>query len=639
MADRSGMTLRQHIRRPGGWVVAILIAGVLFVALNAALRPVSGLRLDLTEARLYTLADGTRRILTGLETPVELTLYLSPELPQEAPAYGPFAQRVRDLLSEMAEEAGGEMTLETVEVTPFSPQEDAAVEAGLQGIRLSAEGDKYYFGLLARTAPEDPDAETFRVALPVFQLERERFLEYDVAKMLHRLQNPRKPVVGVVSNAEVFGNFQQRIQGREPEPWAIVPHMRDFFQVERMWRRDDFRRVTPDVLAVIHPTNLNDRMLYEIDQYLLQGGKALFFIDPWHETAVQGSRMGGMLAVDTESDFETILNRWGVDIPKGHVVGDRTMGRRVNVGSDADPTIAPYVGWLEPKPVNLNPTHPLTQDVNSMLIPTPGEIVVADGSPIEMEPLVRSSPEAMRIDTEKLAPPDALRLLEDYAPLGEPLPIAARLTGRVGSAFPEGNPFPDYERPAHLAESATPLDVILVADADMLVDRYWVREQQGQGGSSYVPVTDNGAFLVNALDYLAGSEALISLRSRGTGKRPFEVIHDIRRAAEQEYRTKERRLREEMTAIEEKLGQIRAGEAGPELLEGRSPAEAVDAFTARLIETRRQLRDVTFNLRQEVEALKARIEFLNIAAIPLALTALALLLALVRWRLRRRAAG
>ncbi len=630
-------TIRQQIRRPGGWIVAILVAAVLFVALNAALRPVGGIRLDLTEERLFTLSDGTREMLADLETPVELTLYLSPDLPQEAPAYGPFAQRVRDLLAELSEEAGGTVTLERVEVTPFSPQEDAAVEAGLRGLRLSADGDKYYFGLLARTAPADPEAETFRVALPLFQPERARFLEYDVAKMIHRLQNPEKPVVGVVSGTEVFGNFQQRLQGGNPEPWAIIPHMQDFFQVERLWQRKDFRRVEPDVLAIIHPSGLNERMLYEIDQYLMEGGKALLFLDPWHETAIQGSRMGGLLAVDTESDFEPFLSHWGLEIPKGHVVGDRTMGRRVNVGTDEDPTVAPYVGWLEPKPMHLNPTHPLTQDVNAMLIPTPGEIRLSEDSPLTMEPLIRTSPEAMRIDTDKLAPPDALTLLDEYEPLGEPLVIGARLTGRTRSAFPEGNPDPDHERPAHLAESGEPLDLILIADSDMLVDRYWVREQPTQdGGSTFVPVTDNGAFLVNALDYLSGSDALISLRSRGTGKRPFDVIHDIRREAEQEFRTRERRLREEMAALEEKLGQVRDGAAGPEILEGRSPAAAVDAFTAELVETRKALRAVTFKLRERVERLEARIEFLNIAAIPLALTAFALVLGLVRLRLRRR---
>lgn len=639
MADATRYTLRQQIRRPGGWIVAILIAGAAFVALTALLRPVSGVKIDLTEDRLYTLSDGTVELLSTLETPVDLTLYLSPELPQEAPVYGPFAQRVRDLLSEMTEEADGRLSLETVEVTPFSPAEDEAVDAGLQGLRLSADGDKYYFGLVVRTAPDDPDAEVFKVALPVFQLERERFLEYDVAKMIHRVLNPDQPVVGVVSGSEVFGSFQERLAGGQPKPWAIIPHTRDFFQVERMWRRDDFRRVTPDVLLILHPANLNDRMLYEIDQYLLTGGKALLFIDPWHETAVQGSRMGGMLAVETESDFERILDNWGVEIPAGEVIGDRTMGRRVNVGTDADPTIAPYVAWLEPKPINLNPTHPLTQDVNGMLIPTPGEIRLTEDSPLALEPLIRTSEQAQRIDTDALAPPDALALLEGYEPSGERFTLAGRLTGRAPTAFPDGAPDPDYERPAHVAEAATGLDVILVADADMLVDRYWVRERPGPNGPTFVPVTDNGAFLVNALDYLAGSDELISLRSRGTGQRPFDVIHDLRRAAEEEFRTKERRLREEMAALEEKLGQIRSGEAGPEILEGRSPAEAVEAFTDRLLETRRELRRVTFQLREEVERLQARVEFLNIASIPLALTLFALVLAFVRARLRRRPAA
>lgn len=635
--------LRRWVRGPGGWIAAIAAAAVLFVALNAGLRPVSGVRLDLTEQKLYTVSDGTERILADIEDPVEITFYLSADLTQRLPAFGPYVQRVRDLLNEMANRAGGKLRLETVDPEPFSPQEDAAVDAGLKGTQATANGDKLYFGLVARTAPEDPEAESYNITLPFFQLERRHLLEYDIAKLIHRLGNPERPTVGVVSGSEVFGNFQERLSGGDPEPWAIIPHASDFFQVERVWDVKHFRQHDFDVLAIIHPANLNDEMLYEIDQFLLRGGKALMFIDPWHETAVQGSRMDGMLAVDTASEFDRILGHWGVTIPQGEVVADRTIGRRINAGTEDDPLTLPYIAWLEPGPINLNPAHPLTQDVNGMLIPTPGSIALAGDSPLTMEPLIRTSAEAMRLSTKQLAPPDPVALMEAYEPGGERLPIAARLTGRVASLFPDGAPSRREGRPPHVAESQVPLDVILMADADMLVDRYWVRRRQAQGGGGgggdqvFVPWTDNGAFLVNALDYLAGSDALISLRSRGTGQRPFTVINDLRRAAEERYRARERRLREEMTALEEKLGRVRAGEAGPEILEGRSPAAAVEAFTDRLIETRRSLRAVTHDLRKDIERLRARVEFANIGLIPLLLTLFALTLWAIRLRLRRRA--
>ena len=180
--------IKQVLNRKGGWVIGIVVIVVLFVALNAGLSGLTGMRLDLTEDRLYTLSDGTQRILDKMTEPVTFDLYVSQRLVKEVAVYGNYAGRVRDVVNEFAANSNGKLTVAEQDPEPFSETEDAAVGVGVTGVPLDASGEKVYFGLAARVADRT-------AVIGFFQPQREAFLEYDLARMLEGLTNPKKPVM------------------------------------------------------------------------------------------------------------------------------------------------------------------------------------------------------------------------------------------------------------------------------------------------------------------------------------------------------------------------------------------------------------------------------------------------------------
>lgn len=640
--------------RKGGALIAIAGAVAIFVAVNVGLRPVGGLRLDLTEDKLFTLSEGTGRLLDNLERPVTLTYYYSHLLGERAPVFGTAAARVRDLLAAFDRRAGQNVTVVEVDPEPFSETEDDAVEAGIQPIALGAgNADSVYFGLVGRMDGGNGDDAPREAAIPFFQQERAGFLEYDLAKLVAGLARPERPKIGIVTSVDFFG--VGATMGRGEPAWAALDHLREGFDVAAIESPETLRDEAPDALLILHPGPLEDPMLYAIDQYLLAGGNAVIFLDQQFESAYAGQGMAPTGPVSIESGLSPILEAWGVEIAEEKIAADRRIGRVVNAGTGSDVVPAPYVGWLDIGREQLNAEDPVTAQLNQMLVPTASRITLAEGSPMTLDPLIRTTEEAALLDRESFGrEPDILELLQSVTPdPSAPFVIAGRLRGSVPTAFPDGAPKDELVEPEtaegaddgaavpsvdaaaadptlpgagvpHLSESAESLNVILVADADMLADRYWVQRRDFFGQPVYVPHSDNGAFLVNTLDTLAGSDYLIGLRSRGTGERPFTVIDDLERRAEAQFREEERSLRVKLEELQKNLDQARE--------DGSAEAAALEEVTAELLETRRRLREVNRALRAEIDDLESRFTLVNIGLMPILVILVALF---ASWRRRQ----
>lgn len=652
------MTGRKNI----GWIGVFVLAVLVFIGVNTGIHYVGNARLDLTEEKLFTLSDGTRSILKSLDKPVHLEFYYSTSLGKEIPGYAVFASRVRDLLEEYKAVAGDKLIIDTFDPEPFSETEDQAVEAGMQGVPLDQTGDEVYFGLVGFASSEREEGS----AIPFFQTERGNFLEYDITKLIYRVANPELPVVGVISNKPVFGDPMAQMRGGSSDPWTIVTQMQDFFDVRYVYDAKTLLEDTPDILLIIHPNDIAPDFAYAIDQHLLRGGRAAIFYDPWNETAANTPARGPGGA-PVESSFQPFFDTWGVHVTEETVVGDRGSAQMVNAGDGSNFVPVPYVVWVKPTASQLNKDDAILSSINNLLIPSAGTIVVSDDSQLSVQPMIESTTDATLIPIQRLATPDPTGLLEDYAPTGETYMLAARLSGSVSTAFPDGPPPPPepeaveepdtgsdqadtedtaqaepepepVERPAflpHLSASEAPMNVVLVADADMLEDRFWVRVQNFFGQRVAVPQADNGAFLVNALDNLHGSTDLLSLRSRGTGNRPFVAVDALRKQAETDYRAEERALQKKMTETEEKLSNLQsgAGADGAALDTAETDAE-IEQFTRELIDTRRKLREVNLSLRRDIEALQDRIQLINIGLMPVLVCVFAI--ALGYFRARRR---
>ena len=606
-------------------VAGIVLAVVLFVALNIfgnlSLR---SLRLDLTEHHQFTLSKGTEQLLAGVKEPITLRLYVSRALRDSNPFLGSYADRVHDLLRTYAEESGGRIVVEYIDPEQFSPEEDRAVGFGLQPVALEGGASSGYFGIAGTNSTDDVDV------LPVLSPEREAFLEYDLTRMVNNLANPNKPVVALLSSLPLNADPALQYQ-----PWQVMQELRQSFDVRVM--EGDIDRIADDVgvLMLVHPQGLSEKTQYVIDQFVLRGGKALVFVDPHSEAqALREQQQPGMPA-DTSSNLDRLLPAWGVDYSPDSVVGDPQTARQVSMQNAARNQVVDYLPWLSLDRGHLADGEVVTAELNRVNLGTAGALAPHEGATTTFTPLIHSSGNAMASPADKVRLyPDPFALLRDYQSGGKELVMAARVSGPLKSAFGDAAPSGVETGTAHLKESAQPAQIIVVADTDLLDDRNWLSTM---GQQVAVPVADNANLVANALDYLVGSEALMSLRGREVTVRPFTKVAEIRRAAESQYRAKEQELLKRLDELQGKLSSLNVSEGDDASLLTDAQRQEIDGFRSQLLDTRRELRDVQLALRQDIERLRDRTRLVNIALVPLLVAAAALGMALVRRvRYRRR---
>ena len=615
-------------------LTGIILAAILFLSVNIiSAVQFTGMRLDLTENRLFTLSDGTLNVLRDLNEPVTLKLYYSESLSKDAPEIRTHATRVQNMLNEYVNLARGNVRLEIIDPEPFSENEDRATSDGLQGVPLGQSGTIFYFGLVGENMTDD------REVIEFLQPSRAKFLEYDLTRLVYALSSPSKPKVAIVSTFPLEfgpGGIQAAMQGRS-QPYAIMEALEEFFDVQVM--RNSFTTIPEDTdaLVVLHAKTLDEVQLYAIDQFIVRGGKAMVFADPFSETGAALPPPPGQPPnpLDLHSSrLPQLLAKWGVRIPEGKIVIDREIATRVNIGRGRRQLID-YVAWLNTRDGNHNTDDIATSDIERLQLGSVGHIERAEGSVMAVTPLVMSSTQSMEIDATKIRfRPDPEGLIAGFEASGRQFVLAARLKGVVDSAFTQAPK--EAEKPGDfVAKGDKAANIILVADADMLADQFWAQRVQALGQSVIQPTSSNAIFLINGLENLAGSSDLVSLRSRGAGDRPFVVVENLRRTAEQKFLAKEKELTQSLEETERKLAdlQSKAGESGGQLLSEEETA-AIDSFQEQAIDIRKQLRAVQHGLRQDIDDLETRLKVMNIAAVPAAVFVIAIILALFRRRRR-----
>ena len=624
---------------------SIALGIVLFFAVNIFSDVwFSSARLDLTENSLYTLSPGTKSTLKSIPEPITLRFFFSERVSVKYAGVRAYGARVRDLLKEYAAIAGPKLKLEIIDPEALSEEEDLAVAQGVTGAPTPA-GEKIYFGLVGTNSVAG------REVIPFFLDDREQYLEFDITNLVYKLIREKKPVLGVVSNLPFdtgIGGMQAALQGRS-RPFMIYEQIRESFDVQFL--EQDFDRIAPeiDVLMIAHPKPLNDKTQYAIDQFIMRGGRALVFLDPWSELAqVAADPMSGApLEGSTQSSatsIEKLTTSWGVSIDPKHVIGVRDRAQQVQFSGD----VVSYVAWIGLTERDMDGKDLITGELKALNLASVGGIKATKGATTKLMPLLQTTNDTMEIDIAKLrGSPNPDELLRDFVKSGDRFVVAARVTGPIKSAFPNGAPPTSLTPPAdgatvkplpaHLKETKGAANIVLVADSDIFNDSFWVQTEELQGQRVAVPVAHNAAFVLNTIENLTGSNDLISLRSRGTSHRPFTVVNELRFRAEQQFLQQERVLQDKLTAAQNRLAELegRRGTNQPgtqgQLLTPEQEAE-IEKFRGELVETRGALRDVQRRLRRDIDRLGNWLGAINILLVPLMLAGTAVVLALFRHR-------
>lgn len=611
--------------------LAILFLGVVMLS-NVGLR---GMRLDLTQNRLYTLSSGTQQVLGEIKEPINLYYYFSRDAAAKAaPLVMPYAARVREFLEEVAARSGGMVRLHVVDPQPFSEDEDRASEFGLQALQTGNGAESLYFGLAGTNSTDG------RSVIPAFQADREEFLEYDVAKLIHELAVPKKPVIGLMSSLPMQGRFDP-MTGQMGEEWPILSQIEQIFTLRNLTADVDHIDKDVDVLMIVHPKQLQPKTLYAIDQFVMRGGRVLLFVDPTSGADTSGqdpSNPMAAMSANHSSDLEPLLSSWGVAYDPSKVVGDLGRGLEVRASMQSQPIL--HIGVLGLHRSDLNPNDVVTASLDSINMASSGWLAARQGAKTSFEPLIWSSAEAGPIPAARFAmlqDPSVLR--DGFKPTGTRYVLAARITGPVESAYPQG-PSADQKPSAgpplaHLAKSTLPANIVVIADTDMLLDYMWVQTREMLGQRVAQVFANNGDLVANILDNLSGSSALISIRGRATFSRPFEKVEALKRQADDRLRAKAQELEAELRQTQAKLTELQTKRTDQaSLMLTPEQEQEIKKFTDEKTRVRKELRDTQRSLDVDIDRLNSWLKVINIGLAPLAVAIAGIVVLAVRRRRR-----
>jgi ABC-type uncharacterized transport system involved in gliding motility auxiliary subunit len=618
------MLTKSNLGTGGLALIALLFIGVMLLA-NVLLR---GAQLDLTADKLYSVSDGTKNIVKGLKEPVNLYLFFSEPTATPMPQIKNHGVRVRELLETLVARSDGKLTLKVIDPQPFSEEEDRATELGISSVPVGASGDKLYLGLAATNSTDGKEA------IPYLDFQLEEQLEYDVAKLIQRLSTAKKPVIGWLSSLPMTGNFDMQ-SGRQSPPWVVYGQLEQLYTLRTLepalTKIDD----DVDVLVLVHPKSLPAAALYAIDQFAMRGGHILAFVDPNAQSDQSGADPQNAMAqmsADKSSNLEPLFAAWGIEYDAGVVVADLERGLVVPVREGEPPVQHIAVLGLDASSMTKDV---VTAKLDTINMVTAGSLKAAAGSKLKFEPLIHTSQQAGLLPAARfamLSDPSSLR--DGFKPSGQ-LVVAARVSGDAASAFAAGPP-PGVAAPANaLKASAKPLNVVVIADTDLLGDYTWVQTRQFFGQMIAQPFANNGELAWNAVDNLAGSADLISIRGRAAYTRPFDRVDAIRREADAKFRSTEQQLEQQLQQTEEQLSKLQTSQpGGNEAILSPEAAQAIERFQQEKLRIRKELRAVKAGLESDIKSLGTKLKLVNILIVPVVFTLLALLVN--AWHKRRR---
>ena len=604
---------------------------VMLVGLNVVVSRLQ-LRADLTEERAFTLSNGTRQILADLKSPVQARFYFSQS--DEAMPMGlkNYAQSVNDLLDAMETASGGKLQIQRLDPTPDSDAEDSARLDGVDP-QVFPNGDRIYLGL----GFSQLDRKT---ALPFLSPDRERLLEYDIARGINAVTNAERPVIGLMTPLETSPTPPMMMMERPPSAGIFFDELRRAFEVKEI--PFGAEEIPPDIetLVVVHPRQISEVTEYALDQFILRGGKLAAFLDPMCVMdAPPGGPMMGM-APPSVSTFGQLLPAWGVQFNTAEIVVDMQ-----NVGNTRRGR-AP--GILALGPDALDPDAVVTGGVDSLFMALAGAYQGESPEGVERTALVFSSAQSELADPSftQTSPQIVER---NFKPSGVQYAVAVKLEGKFKTAFPQGKPkaapegqpampdaasSPDPNAPPGLKESTTATTIYLVGDVDMLFDPLAAAEVPTPFGRPVVvPANGNIDLAQSMIEQLAGGDELASVRARASRDRPFTVVKRMQAEAENKFRDKISELEQGLNETQSRLAELeRSKDAGQQFILTPEQQEEIKAFRKKEAEAKKELKEVRKTLRREVDALEQRVKWTNILAMPLVVAAAGLLIAFVRHR-------
>jgi ABC-type uncharacterized transport system involved in gliding motility auxiliary subunit len=598
--------------------VNLFLIVVVFFALafvnNQLLSP---LRLDLTENQVYTLSQGSKQVLKEIDEPINLYFFFSDKASKNMTSLRNYANRVESLLMEYETLAKGKLKLQVLDPQAFSEQEDQADQFGLTAANIGVAGEAIYMGLAATNALDEQEVIAF------FDPQKESFLEYEISKLIYQLSEPEPVNVTLITDLAIKGG-RNPMTGQMDPAWRFLTQLEQLYKVEQLSSEASSVPDYTDVLFLVHPKEYTDTLLFAIDQFALSGGKILAFLDAHNESAPI-EMMAGPMHSGNSSNLQRLLSAWGVEFDSDNVLLDAMAGLDIRT---QDVGVTRHFGFVGFTSDQLDREDLLTSNLEVINGASFGFFKKIADAETTWIPLIQSTQNSDLINTGTYAmTQDPEELAKAYQSDNQSYVLAGRLSGQANSAFEQ---VPEGAQQSAIITSTDKLNVILVGDTDMLADRFWVQQSNFFGQTIYTPFANNGDFITNAVENLGGSDALISIRSRGVFSRSFSRVVELTVIAEQKFRDQEQILQQQLDDTEQKLLELQSQQVeGGALVISPEQQLAIDEFMQKKVTIRKSLRDVRHQLDKDIESLGNWLKLINIALVPLILISFLALLRII----------
>lgn len=578
-------------------ILAVIFS--LFIAVNCITNKFfSFVRFDLTNNKIFSLSAGSRKIINNIKEPINLKLFFSKQFSKENPYFFSFALRVEEFLKQYQKYSQNKITLQIIDPEPFTEYEDQAVHYGLQGVPVNQEGTELYFGLVATNSTTGKEIISF------FQPNRESYLEYDITRLIAKLNNSASNKIAVLTSLPLQGEQGFQFMANKSRPWLVWQQITQQFEPQVLEAGE--LTIIPEEIKVLLLINTGEPLLLSaakaIDQFVLRGGHVLLLVDPASEVkrSVTDSDENKSSAIKQETvPLGKLLTAWGIEYDENKIVASRNHAKQVRYNYEGKDNIGLYPLWIDVDDDALAKEDILINSINKLTFATAGAIKPIQNSTNKFSPLVVIKKDGMLINKDDLAKykNNPNNLLKEYQPQQDPIVLAARVTGKVNSAF--------------TTQTAEQANIVVIANADFLHDHFWANVQNFLGNQIIIPASGNCSLILNALDNLSGTNELISIRGKETYTKNFDKIRELELISQSKFQQAEEAL---LRQLEETKKKLSAMEQQRLSLEHKKEEEL---FRKKLIDTRKQLREVRRSLRNDIQTLENKIKFYTMFFIPL----------------------
>ena len=546
------------------------------------------------------LKTTNHRVVNEIEEPIKISFIYSRNLSKNIPIIQNYANQVQGLLNRYADLSSNKIELNFIEPEPYSEDEDCVNRYGIQGFPIDQEGSKVYFGLIASNTTDDIET------VPFFDPSKAGSLEKQLTDIIYKLNRSKKPMIGFLSWVDTTPPMMPNNKLGQGE-YTILEELSYFYDFEFLDTDvESFENI--DLLIVYHPSDISKETEYGIEQFILNGGETVIFLDPFFEKNDHSNK---------SSNLENILKTLNINY-NDNVILDGAQATRLqtqqNISDNTSLQTMLKLNWPEVRGQFINQNTDIGNGLSLIRIISPGGLSkLNDESEISYTPLISSSEVTMDLPMKEVH--DPIKLINNFQPTGISYDFGVKLSGIASSSFNDS----ELSGEGHVAKSEKDINVVLFSDADFIRNAFWARIQKFLDTNVIETTSDNGSLITNVLDSLTGYDEFINLRNKETPFRPFVVVQKLQAEAEQKYLGQEQQLQSQLDQILDKIQNLSAGRNGENVNLSEKQLIELSSFQMQVEQTRKQLREVRRNLSKDIDLLANQINILNTFLIPILL--------------------